>query len=637
MNRIVMFVAIGMMCAPLAAQDAPVDVPGEITRIADLKKAAQQAFDQSKLDEAAKGLQEAVAAQTKLLGADHPETLVTMGLLAETCSKQERREDTYKLREAILDAQRRVDGKATDDVVWSTAWAGLLWGNELFGGVADDPKDLAGARELVRRLRERSQPFADRLTADTALDMAAHWIEAWTECRSGNPQQAIRALEPGLVAFQDNAWGHMAMALFCSQVGDKELAHDWYLSACAATAGQVGRDEELEKMKKGVESILFGDQPPPAEIDSEQCFAAFDRLLTAYPQVIALNSHRGHYAARICRIDQALTDLRKVLERWPENAWSWYNLAIASLYAGQVEEYQKTLQGMHDRFAKSAEPFDRHLLIIVWSLAPNPEIDGSEILDLANRSDRTDDSRVSRVLYRCGKLDEAMAELAKKPDGILSAIIEWSRGNKTAAQRHLADARHWVQSHHAPVTNYFVGDGTVMEAMESEIMWNEAVKMIGSTRVEPFLDKLAQLLVGDWTATATITGGDDSGTLKPGDKCSMVASFQLSAGGQAIVGTQKLTVIDRPNVSVDASVLIAWDPVDMAVGIFACWSDGTIEYGSLKSVADDGFRGDYVLRMPNGQQAVAEIALERESHDKFAWVFQSGPDAGKPLSCWQRK
>lgn len=46
-----------------------------------------------------------------------------------------------------------------------------------------------------------------------------------------------------------------------------------------------------------------------------------------------------------------------------------------------------------------------------------------------------------------------------------------------------------------PVTNYFVGDGTVMEAMETEIMWNEAIQMIGSAAIEPFLDKVAQLLV----------------------------------------------------------------------------------------------------------------------------------------------
>ena len=180
-----------------------------------------------------------------------------------------------------------------------------------------------------------------------------------------------------------------------------------------------------------------------------------------------------------------------------------------------------------------------------------------------------------------------------------------------------------MQSHRDPVTNHFLGGGTVIEHMEGEIIWNEAVKMIGLEVAEPFdKDKVADLLVGDWTATGTITGEGDTGVLKVGDKFTMVGSFQLAAGGKAIVGTQKLTVLDRPNVSADCSVQIAWDPVDLVVRIAACWSDGSVEIGGLSSI---GVRRDCVRRRATdrcgGMRTVPRIS-ERPS---VLWLSRSLP------------
>jgi hypothetical protein len=174
-----------------------------------------------------------------------------------------------------------------------------------------------------------------------------------------------------------------------------------------------------------------------------------------------------------------------------------------------------------------------------------------------------------------------------------------------------------------------------MEFLENEILFREAEQLVGAG-VQPFFDKLAQVLVGEWTATGTITAEGEDELFKAGDNFTMVASLRLAAGGKAIVGSEKLTVVNRPNVSTESFVMISWDPVEMAVWIIAPWSDGSTEIGNLTSMEGNGFRGNYFVHMPDGSQKSCEIAMEMESNDKFAWVLKSGPRAGQCLSTWQR-
>ena len=145
MKRILLFVVVSVLCVSLTAQEPKVDFPAEIARIFGLKQAGQQSLDEGNFDAALKAYGEALDAQKRLLGADNPETLATTRLLVGVFEKQEKWEDAYGLLEALLDSQRRTNGEATEDVVWSSFNAALNWATELTGWVDRPPKDLQRA------------------------------------------------------------------------------------------------------------------------------------------------------------------------------------------------------------------------------------------------------------------------------------------------------------------------------------------------------------------------------------------------------------------------------------------------------------------------------------------------------------
>lgn len=636
MRRVYVLAVVGILCGPAVAQEPHANFSQEIARIFGLKQAGQAAMDGEDLDGAVAAYRDAVDAQTRLLGTDNPETLATMATLAEAYARQECWEHVYKLREQIFDARRRLDGKASVELTWSVAIAALNWSLKLYGGVSDPPQDLARAREVVSRLRARSDSFDGRLSSDNALDMVSRWIEAWTEYRSGNPERAKEIFEPGLGFFPLNPWGHLTMALLCWQTGEKDVALDWYLAACEGVTEVRGPDKDLSDLKQQVEKMMFGEQGAPPTIEPLQYVQVYDRLLEVYPELTVLYIRRGTCAARVGQSEAALQDFRTAVKLRPEDAWNWYSLAMSALYFGRTDEYKKTAVQMYERFAESSQPFDRHLLVIIASLAPNPDIDMAKILEIANRPDRTDATRVPRVLYRAGQYDEALAQMGTDRDGIVVAMIEWQRGNKLEAVRQLAQAAPVVRARLEAIKRGEAAGGAVMEVFEGGAQLQDAQSLIESHQL-PNFDQLADVLVGDWVATGTIGPNGSGEILQAGEPDKMTVSLRRAAGGKAIVGTERVTAVNRPEASVESTVLIVWDPVELVARIVACWSDGDIESGSVVSMDEKGFYGDYHLRRADGRQESSGIAMVMESKDKFSWILTSGPREGECLSTWQRQ
>jgi hypothetical protein len=156
------------------------------------------------------------------------------------------------------------------------------------------------------------------------------------------------------------------------------------------------------------------------------------------------------------------------------------------------------------------------------------------------------------------------------------------------------------------------------------------------TADDTFWADFTNVIVGDWTGHGAISAEVEGSPLQRGDKFTLRGSYRPTAGGKAILGTQDLIPVDRPDEVYDCTVVFGWEPVGKTIDVRAYWADGAVERMSLRRRQGTDFRGRYTILLPNGEHESAGIALRTSGPDQFAWTFTTGRDAGKTLSTWRR-
>jgi tetratricopeptide (TPR) repeat protein len=627
-------IAVGVIGVPLMADPSQEDFRAEVARIYHLKEAGRQAGETGDLEGSEAAYRQAYDAQVTLFGDEHPETMVTMRLLAEALSKQERFAEACGILEKLIDHRRHADIQVADGLNWAYVSAALGWAEALHAGANGPPNDLEAARNLALRVRQRSpQPTSETPAIPGMFELVSNWIEAWTACAAGDPRRAIKLMEPGIVALNRNTWGYLASAWFAWHAGDHERARDWYFAAAENIAEQPDVSVELRTLQQRVASTLFSGQSEVPQLELPAYVDLFDRLLSEYPDAASFHFGRGVYAAHVQRWEQAASDLRKAVELLPDESSNWYHLALIECLLGREQAYKQCCEAMFERFAQSTNPFDRHLLLIASTVAPDAGVDPAAILELAKRPDRVDDSRIHRALYRLGRLQEVLSPATKEGDTIIVAMTQQRLGNTMEAERLLAECRHGERARRDPVTDYFLPEHRpFLVGMEFDLLLREAEQLIEPAPKRSWRE-FSQTLVGTWSVAGSI-GGEDPQIDIP---FTMQASFHSAALGRAVVGTQSLKFDDPSLPSMESVVTFGWNPADQVVQVLAYWSNVYVEHIVLDKCEENTFTGQYTVLTPTGDKNTVDIALEMTSNDQFSWIIRSGPREGKCLSTWQRR
>ena len=157
-----------------------------------------------------------------------------------------------------------------------------------------------------------------------------------------------------------------------------------------------------------------------------------------------------------------------------------------------------------------------------------------------------------------------------------------------------------------------------------------------ATGGEELWKKYSKAAVGRYVAEGVIPTDGDVGELRPGNKFVMESTLSVAADGYALVGNQVLTVPEKPDQRLHSTITSGWDPVDEAIEIAVYWSNGLVERATLDGLKGNTLTGTNSLLTSDGSVESADVEMVITDNDHHVWKFAGGPDAGKPLSHWQR-
>lgn len=145
---------------------------------------------------------------------------------------------------------------------------------------------------------------------------------------------------------------------------------------------------------------------------------ASSTLIERIPYLDSNWSARGFCYASTGDWANAETDYQEAIRRGSSEAWTWYQLALVQLAAGDVASYHATCQDILDKFGNSQNAADAYWVAWTWSLGVATKLDNT-IVQLARDAVRDGPAEMqpayltclAAVLYRAEIYDEALQQL----------------------------------------------------------------------------------------------------------------------------------------------------------------------------------------------------------------------------------
>jgi tetratricopeptide (TPR) repeat protein len=152
----------------------------------------------------------------------------------------------------------------------------------------------------------------------------------------------------------------------------------------------------------------------------------WEEVIRDYSKVTSLNpsggggwERRGQAYAHLKQWDKAIADLSKAAELNPDYAYLPCLTALLHLYTGDIQGYRNKCNQMFERFGKSEKPEDVHWVSWTHVLGPDATQDFNELVQLAEQSVQSDDTKdrylsaLGAILYRAGRYTETIKEFSE--------------------------------------------------------------------------------------------------------------------------------------------------------------------------------------------------------------------------------
>jgi Flp pilus assembly protein TadD len=288
--------------------------------------------------------------------------------------------------------------------------------------------------------RAANIPEFVRLGGDAIADIRERFLNPYSFLRAGTANEntgdhkgAERAFRRGLKLAPEDPELRNALGWTLFQEGRTDEAAAEYERALAADPDRVKSHNNL-----ALALVELGRL--------EQAAAHYETSLRLQPKA-EIYSDLGFIMARLGRSDAALADYRKALELDPGCASAHFNLAVASLQAGRLEEaeahYRQALQGRN-----IAETHNGLGYVLAREGRTDEAVAEFRKAIAADPSFTAADNNLAEALVKQGKLEEAAQyyerSLAEKPNAAvydaLGAVLR-RLGRSDEAEKQFAKAK----------------------------------------------------------------------------------------------------------------------------------------------------------------------------------------------------
>jgi tetratricopeptide (TPR) repeat protein len=280
------------------------------------------------------------------------------------------------------------------------------------------------------------------------LERVAAWVEVITGLRLDTHQGLVRVLD-------NTAWLERRERL--TQLGGPP---------------ETGPEQRLDP-------ILFGPDPAARArslMERKQwdaAEAAFDEAMRARPSNIAIIVEGGDLYARRGVWSEAAAYYARKVKQYPEVAPLHEQLAVTRLLAGDLPGYRAACAEMLERFKPIDDSTAAIRVAYACSLAAEAVSDLPGLIEVSERSIRfvaSNERAVGAVLFRAGRLDEALKRFERAPqavrprarDLVFLAMIHGDLDRPSEARRLLQQADQWIAE----------ADKVASETEEERPRWN---------------------------------------------------------------------------------------------------------------------------------------------------------------------
>jgi serine/threonine protein kinase/tetratricopeptide (TPR) repeat protein len=270
--------------------------------------------------------------------------------------------------------------------------------------------------------------------------------------RAGRWQDAIDALKTANELSQGRvAYNTLFIAMAYWQLGQKELARDWYAAAqvfaqphsdwVAEAAALLGRPDAPSGLPAKPDDVakfslvLEADpnagwallrraqaykqrgQPDKADTDFRQALAAYSKAIELKQADWFPRLARGNIHAELAEWDKASRDYATVVERRPADVMAHYWLALARAGAGDRTGYRSGCAAMLQQLGQTDKPGVAYWIAWASVLTPDAVEDLDRPVQLAESALRSAPKKdqytntLGAALYRAGRFAEAIQTL----------------------------------------------------------------------------------------------------------------------------------------------------------------------------------------------------------------------------------
>ncbi len=240
----------------------------------------------------------------------------------------------------------------------------------------------------------------------------------------------------------------------------------------------------------------------------DDAHAAFTRAAQLRPDHVSVWVERGDLYARLGLWDLAAGDFARECElREPDATRRWYHHALLRLSVGDADGYRNVCRRMRERFRRTTNPYFATEVIRTSLLAPNPDADLTQLVDLATHALSNDSGTwyclylLGAAQYHAGQYEPAVRRLRESllahPDWTGRAIsypvlaMAYHRLGQTAEARQALDAAaealdRWIRDRYQSYENNWIthlgatGDWPIpwWEWLECQLYYREAKVLI---------------------------------------------------------------------------------------------------------------------------------------------------------------
>jgi serine/threonine protein kinase/tetratricopeptide (TPR) repeat protein len=295
-------------------------------------------------------LEEALAINRKLLGDEHIEVANCLSELLIIVSETGTRAEADAMVRQLLAMQRKLLGPEHKNVLQSL---------EILAGVYATKGEMAEAEVTERETLAMYRKILGEGHPDTARSL---YSLAYILFRQGKLVEAEAAAREALTMAQTYAGG------------DFNHFPEWWLDGLTQVLRAEGKLAEASALAK--EQIAKSERPLNEGLASQP--GRFDLLLA-----------RGYLYGRTGRWPEAVADLSRVVELWPNQPAFFWFLATALVKGGDFDGHRRLCVKIRERFGSKDTPDQAHLLAQACLMVPpsNPEdlVTGSRLADMGVR------------------------------------------------------------------------------------------------------------------------------------------------------------------------------------------------------------------------------------------------------------